>query len=446
LSRQRRTSTVVRRAALLGGVALITLAMSPPVVVHAATGSQTFGVSGTSGQLFTVPQGSTQIIADLFGANGGAGQDCGSETTQSGAAGGQATASLSVSSNQSLELVVGVHGNDGSSSAGGTGGFNGGGDGALELETDCPAGGGGGGGATDVRTGNCAAGLTCDTTARVLSAGGGGGSAGGAGFAAPGGAGGGANGANGTGESDGTTGGGGATQMGPGVRGMSFSFPAFPNGNPGNGAQGGAGAGGGGGGGGGLWGGGGGAQSSGFNGSGGGGGSGGPSGALTNLLQGGNTASSDGAVTLYWLTWSPPSPTSAQAVTFTSHVSAVAAGGTETFTDGSTALCTAVTVASDGTAACTATLGAGGHTVTATYTDAPTPQQAQFNTLVQATQLTVSTAPTPTPTAAVAATPTVPTTGAAQTAGLVPLLIGAAFGLGALSLALAARRRASDLR
>jgi hypothetical protein len=157
-------------------------------------------------------------------------------------------------------------------------------------------------------------------------------------------------------------------------------------------------------------------------------------GSPSNLSQGTNTLNPDGIATFYWLTWSPSAPTSGQQVTLTSHVGAAASGGTETFTDGSTTLCSSVPVGLDGTAMCTATLALGSHAVTATYTDLPNPGQIQFNGLDEASTVTVVPAPP---------TPSTPATGTAPTAPMdtawgVGLITG---GLTFVTVAAACRRR-----
>jgi hypothetical protein len=397
------------------------------VLVEAApAGSESFLATGGN-QTFTVPTGVSAVIVDLFGARGGTSAVA---TPPARADGGETTATLATTPAQAVEVVVGLHGHAGSSNGGAAGGFNGGGDGSTDVDGCCP-GGAGGGGATDVRTGTCASTQSCDASGRALVAGGGGGAGGGASAGEPGGAGGGTDGVAGTDvAAGGATGGGGASQAAPGDAGAGTAAGVVGD-TPLVGDGGGAGGGVGGGGGGGLHGGGSGASDGAPNGAGGGGGSG-FSGSLGNSTQGANIGA-DGSAVFYWLTWTPSAPTSVQQVTLTSHVGTAAAGGTVTFTDGTTTLCSAVLVASDGTATCMATLATGNHGVTATYTDAPSPGQAQFNALVETSTVPVS-EPTP-------PTPPVPPTGAGPTSGLAAeMLIVAGLGL-ALTATVGRRRR-----
>jgi hypothetical protein len=156
-----------------------------------AVSTQNFVYTGAE-QTFVVPEGVTQINAQIAGARGGT-----SQSGVAGAAGAIVTATIDVTPGETLRLYIGSQG------SGSTGGYNGGGAGGTNARD-----GGGGGGASDVRRGG-------STLAdRFIVAGGGGGAAsncenGGSGGA--GGAGGttGASGAAGTGLGTGTPGGGG---------------------------------------------------------------------------------------------------------------------------------------------------------------------------------------------------------------------------------------------
>ncbi len=235
---------------------------------------------------YQVPAGVTRITFDVFGARGGDGTS--STGGGAGGAGGRATATLTVTPGQTLQIVVGAAGNGIVPGAGGT--DAGGGPGGNSSNSSY---GGGGGGSSDVRMGSYSLGE------RVLVAGGGGGggaySCGGLG-----GAGGGSDGGAGGDGAAITTpvGGGGGTQSAGGAGGA-YGETNTPesNGEDGGEGYGGAGGGGyysgGGGGGGGYHGGGGGGH--GYCGAGGGGGSGyGPAGVVFGL----NTATADGKVTL----------------------------------------------------------------------------------------------------------------------------------------------------
>jgi hypothetical protein len=400
-------------AVMSSALAAVALAAGTPAafVQAALPGSQSFSATG-SNQTFTVPSGVIAVVVDLFGARGGTSVV---ESPPPHANGGETTGTLSTTPGQAIEVVVGSHGANGTANGAGAGGFNGGGDGSTDADGCCP-GGAGGGGATDVRTGACTSAQSCDAAKRVLVAGGGGGAGGGANAGEAGGAGGGTTGVAGSDVASAATGGGGGTQTSPGSGGTGTSAgtqgdtPSVGDGGPGGGV--------GGGGGGGWHGGGGGASDATPNGAGGGGGSSFAGASPSHLTQGNSTASADGSAAIYWLTWTPASPTAGQLVTLTSHLGAAAAGGTETFKDGSTTLCSSVTVASDGTAECSATLASGSHTVTATYTDQPSPGQAQFDGLFETSVILVSAA-TPIATASPAATPAVsaPSTGSAPTKG-----------------------------
>ena len=104
----------------------------------------TFNYTG-SVQTWTVPAGVTSIIVTAQGAIGGLNYD---ELTfpDRGGYGARVRATMAVTPGQVLNVYVGGQGGNGTSLAGGLGGYNGGGVGG-------PTGGGGGGGATDIRLG-----------------------------------------------------------------------------------------------------------------------------------------------------------------------------------------------------------------------------------------------------------------------------------------------------
>lgn len=215
---------------------------------------------------FTVPPGVCSIAVDAEGATGGNG------TTQSGAPGGSAVATIPVTPGEVLQINVGSRGND---AVGGTGGaastFGDGGAGGNDASTDGTdtQAGGGGGGASDVRQGGTT------LADRVVVAGGGGG-AGGSTTDQTGGDGGGTSGDPGTTTGFSGVGGGGTQSMGGaagggGTLGTAGSLGVGGHGSTNNTIDNGGGAGGGGGG---LFGGGGGGVADGSAGGGGGGGSG----------------------------------------------------------------------------------------------------------------------------------------------------------------------------
>jgi Bacterial Ig-like domain (group 3) len=188
----------------------------------------TFSFTGGA-QSFTVPAGATSITVAASGAQGG------DANISNGGGGGEAQAALAVSPGDPIEVLVGGQGGDFTH---GTAGFNGGGPGGAggaafpgaQFPEPAPD-GGGGGGASDVRTGACAATLSCGLGARVLVGGGGGGSVGAGGdFSGAGGGGGNPSGGTGVGQSSGP--GGGGSQSGGGSAGAADTETCFP-GNPG---------------------------------------------------------------------------------------------------------------------------------------------------------------------------------------------------------------------
>ena len=240
--------------------------------------TETFNYTGAA-QTWTVPAGVTSASFDLFGAQGGL------ISTNSPGLGGHATATISLTAGDSIQVNVGGRGEGfPSSTTAGAGGFNGGGNGTAQ----------GGGGASDIRIG----GTTVNQ--RVLVAGGGGGSGNcvSSGQTSNGGGGGGLMGADGF-EPPGTTGcaaldvaGGGGTPNAGGSGTLPATLGTFGSGGT---------ASIGGGGGGGWYGGGGGS----FNGAGGGGSGNGPAG--TTFETG--VHSGDGLVTI---TYTAPTPTAGE--------------------------------------------------------------------------------------------------------------------------------------
>ncbi len=327
------------------------------------TSTPSYGTPGS--YLFTVPPGVSQIVVDGFGAQGGGAP---SNLNASGGAGGEAKATLNVTGGETFQVTVGA--------AGGNPGD----------------GGGGGGGASDLRSGSCAATLTCTLADRIVVAGGGGGGGGYPNDGATGGNGGAGSGANGTsGARDndcGVQGGGaGGTQMAGGGGGGS-------NGGENNGASGTLGAGGGGGengsysgggnGGAGYYGGGGGGGPAQGSSCGGGGGGGGGSGYITPTAVVATTATGNhtgnGLLTLTALSGtattvavgSSLTPSAVgTAVTYTATVSPVPDGSTVQFNDGGTAItgCASQPVnTTTGIATCVLTYNqAASHTITASY-------------------------------------------------------------------------------
>jgi hypothetical protein len=347
-------------------VSLVALALataSPAGAVPlCTTGCAHFAETGAP-QAFTVPAGVLGAIVDLEGAGGGAGWDmAGGGSSVAGAPGGSLIGTLATTPQSTLEVLVGHAGGDGTASAFGEGGFNGGGNGSYYVGESNAFGGGGGGGATDIRSGSCAGTLSCGDAARVAIAGGGGGTGGGVVTASAGGAGGGASGVDGT-AADGTVGGGGGAAGGAGTGGG--------GGSPGAGDTGGAAAanGGAGGGGGGYYGGGGGGLSADDDGTGGGGGGGyvlDPTAADYSLVGEGAMGSIDGSAEIYWSAATALSSTVGGSVTVTAYLPPFEDGGSETFTLGSTILCNDVAVAGGEASCTTSALPIGTDDVTAT--------------------------------------------------------------------------------
>ncbi|MCW3109628.1 MAG: hypothetical protein JWQ09_4134, partial [Segetibacter sp.] len=128
---------------------------------------KTYNFSDTQ-QSFIVPAGVTSINVDITGASGGHIYSNGSTYGQPGL-GGQVKATIQVEPGQILYINVGGAGKDGSATALGAGGFNGGADGGTITDnTVITYATGGGGGASDIRTSGTS------LTDRIIVAGGGG--------------------------------------------------------------------------------------------------------------------------------------------------------------------------------------------------------------------------------------------------------------------------------
>jgi hypothetical protein len=234
---------------LIRAAAVVSVALFAVGAADAAKPGSTLATFSTPGTFtWTVPNGVKRVTFDLFGAAGGRGVVIG-DAPNPGGLGGEATATFDVQSGQVFEIVDG--GKGGESPSFGAGGFNGGG-----AATTLTASGGGGGG-TDVRTGACAASMSCDLNGRLLVAGGGGG--GGSSCASQNGGGGGGY-VGGSGSGGCGVGGGGGTQTSGGAGGAGSGDGSF--------GSGGSSTNGGGGGGGGWYGGGGGGDAGGGGGSG----------------------------------------------------------------------------------------------------------------------------------------------------------------------------------
>jgi hypothetical protein len=144
---------------------------TPTTVTPLPTGSMTFSFTGAM-QTFVVPAGVTQVTIEAFGAQGGAGSNGTSMDPGAGGNGGAVTATIAVAPGDTLSVLVGGRGGDGTDLGGGTSGWNGGGPGGTGpgyVAFGVNLGGGGGGGASDVRHGGG------DEAHRVIVAGGGGG-------------------------------------------------------------------------------------------------------------------------------------------------------------------------------------------------------------------------------------------------------------------------------
>src|SRR4051812_18808567 len=101
----RRTRVLALVAALFVGVpAALTTAEAAPVVTEGTTTTYTFNYSGSS-ELFTVPDGVTQIVVEAFGGGGGT-----SDGAKVGGGGAAARGTLTVAQGQSLQINVGGRG------------------------------------------------------------------------------------------------------------------------------------------------------------------------------------------------------------------------------------------------------------------------------------------------------------------------------------------------
>src|SRR6266540_6592135 len=83
--------------------------------------TQTFSFTGGA-QSFTAPENVCEITVDAFGAEGGDG-DVDSQVFGTGALGGRATATVSVTPGETLQVLVGGAGDDAPNAGLGTGGF-----------------------------------------------------------------------------------------------------------------------------------------------------------------------------------------------------------------------------------------------------------------------------------------------------------------------------------
>ncbi len=138
--------------------------------VIAANAQCVFNYTGNV-QSWTVPYGVNTINVDIVGASGGmAGPSTAPVSTTTVGKGARVQATIPVTPGQLLRIYVGGAGNQGTS-AGCTGGWNGGGNSAGRPFPYTGYSGGGGGGGTDIRAGGAA------LTDRIVVAGGGGGAA-----------------------------------------------------------------------------------------------------------------------------------------------------------------------------------------------------------------------------------------------------------------------------
>ncbi len=268
-------SPTVTRTATPSPLTVTSVTVMPtPTPTDTPTGTVPFEFTGGE-QMWVVPNGVTSVDVDARGAQGGGGNT----PADAGGLGGRVQTTLTVTPGETLYIYVGGKGGDPvKPNTAGTGGFNGGGLGAIDnVDANGPS--AGGGGASDIRRGGNS------ISDRVIVAGAGGGAecCGNGNGGAGGGTGGVAGGSQGY-----SNAGGGGTQMGGGAGGSGSGSSG--NGTPGIFWQGGAGGNGnraGAGGGGGWYGGGGGGGA--LYGSGGGGGSGYPPDAIhTTGFQSGN--------------------------------------------------------------------------------------------------------------------------------------------------------------
>ncbi len=136
----------------------------------AQSSTTTFTYTGAV-QTFTVPPGVTSVVVNAKGASGGLNGQAfpGGSMIDSPGHGACVVCTLAVTPGDVLNIYVGGHGHDATTSVPGSGGYNGGASGALGY---VPYAGGGGGGASDIRMGGTA------LANRVVVAGGGGGAGG----------------------------------------------------------------------------------------------------------------------------------------------------------------------------------------------------------------------------------------------------------------------------
>lgn len=139
-----------------------------PEVTDFCFNSTTFDYTGSE-EFWVVPEGVHEVLVDAYGAQGGHGSGTEFELN-TGGKGSYIQALLDVIPGDTLFIRVGGKGQDAQVAAIALGGWNGGGDGGLDVE-NANNGGAGGGGATDVRIGSS------DILQRVLVAAGGGGAA-----------------------------------------------------------------------------------------------------------------------------------------------------------------------------------------------------------------------------------------------------------------------------
>jgi hypothetical protein len=169
----RLASRVVSVAALALGASVV-MAGTSNVALNAADAPQGVPFECTGGaQSWVVPAGVTSATFDVFGAQGGVGDDGQVDpfrASSDAGLGGHTTATIPVTPGETIQINVGCAGADstGSASPGGFGGSPGG-NGGIGGDL---ASGGGGGGSSDVRQGGTT------LTNRVVVAGGGGGSGG----------------------------------------------------------------------------------------------------------------------------------------------------------------------------------------------------------------------------------------------------------------------------
>jgi hypothetical protein len=150
----------------LGIAGLPAVAQASPVCAASGT-TVTCAYTAVGSGTFVVPGGVTSLTITAQGGSGGDGFAAGSAAAGTGGLGAVATKTVTVTPGASLTVLVGGEGGNGTATAPGTGGFNGGAAGGASANS----GGGGGGGASEVTSGG---------TALVVGGGGGGGGGAGA--------------------------------------------------------------------------------------------------------------------------------------------------------------------------------------------------------------------------------------------------------------------------